>query len=98
MKEQAVSEWRPIESAPRDGTVVLVYDPDGLRMDHPSLEDWPEDGIHIVSAFFDPRRERWSTPLGITEGWPDDGPSYDLEYAEPTHWMTLPKPPQRTEP
>jgi hypothetical protein len=74
-----VSEWQPIETAPRDSTVVLVYRADagvftawftnpGFALGLPD-DEWTED-------------EWWSTDGTDLQG--------DLM---PTHWMPLPAPP-----
>lgn len=80
-------EWQPIETAPKDGTWILVYcdDPDDM---YEALDDSFEN--RPVSA-------QWTTNLnGLTvEGhwqfaWFDGGYYGDCK---PTHWMPLPEPP-----
>lgn len=72
-----VSQWQPIETAPRDGTVVLAYNARGARSGH----------RHFF-AFSDPAPEGqcWAAEAGWREPG-RDWPSY------PTHWMPLPAPP-----
>lgn len=76
-----MSDWRPIETAPRDGTRVLVSF--GAR------------GVHAV-AWEEPAHsgfEIWCVDDGkhgpyALRGYLDAGPT------APTHWMPLPPPPQ----
>jgi hypothetical protein len=88
-------KWRPIDTAPRDGTPILVaggtYVDDG-----PSTWAirYPFTGVRI--AYWD------ATPdaTGDYECWNGgpSGSSYDAEFwHEPTHWMPLPDPPETTE-
>ena len=76
-----MSEWRTIETAPRDGTWFLAS-----SINHGSMEVvcW-QDGAPSGSTFD-----------GTTEeGWVSDG-GLDRFYANPrwfTHWMPLPEPP-----
>jgi len=70
--------WEPIETAPKDGTPILLYqcvdqfdlaDPKGKMTDY------------YFSGFYNQRFKLW-------ECWESDQYSH-----EPTHWMPLPKPP-----
>lgn len=84
-------DWAPIETAPKDGTAVLVFfanlertDAAGNKATMGALRDWVE---RIEVAFYVNRR--WcesGTGHDMFEHWRD--PS-DL----PTHWMPLPPPP-----
>lgn len=72
-----MSAWQPIETAPRDGALILCFYPDRHGHDRYSLRywamgDWPSSGR--------------------TEGWSDQ--YRQLRKTEPTHWQTLPEPPQ----
>lgn len=75
-------EWQPIETAPRDGTHILVYGPcvDGdrqFRMEY-------ENEISTVYFYGDDDHDFFVLS--------------NVEYAdfpwEPTHWMSLPDPPK----
>lgn len=73
-----MSEWKTIESVPRDETVVLLYCP----------ESWDTKGVRVgwwhnaENALEDGWYENeWASHM-LT----------DL-YGKPTHWMPLPEPP-----
>ena len=80
-----VGEWQPIETAPKDGTKILVYTVHGdvelsdwYSISYPSYElcgvnDETGEGIYRKIA---------GNP---TEGWNSN---------MPTHWMPLPEPPK----
>ena len=74
-----MSEWRPIETAPIDRTIVLVFGPE-----HEGGEP------AVAAAFYDP----WAdSELGRKEGWwALDESGHHLMF--PTHWMPLPEPPE----
>lgn len=75
-------QWQPIETAPKDGTHILIY-----TVDHPGpvpARDMPAR----VTAF-------WYAPYGewhLVMAW-----GYEAEnqvYGVPTHWQPLPDPPK----
>ena len=82
-----MSEWQPIETAPKDGAAVLLYLPDaytmcgltdGIIIGHWSAADLPADAPeHSDDAWFH---------VSQTGGFYCD--------IEPTHWMPLPEPPE----
>lgn len=75
-------DWLPIETAPRDGTEVLIsggvclYDAEAYPQGHPFA------GVAIA---------RWTgTDSWLRNGY---GSEYDSEYwHKPTHWQPLPRP------
>ncbi len=78
-----MSEWQPIESAPKDGTWILLG---GGRTDD-------EDDARTIAV------GQWTNYLngGTTSwhwqfAWYDGG--YYGAYNNPTHWMPLPEPPK----
>lgn len=81
-----MNNWQPIDTAPKDGTVVLVWWPIG---DYPS-------GNHEFASFVD---FGGKVPEGTFDGKPyRNGWCNDRDGAylpvEPTHWMPLPEPPR----
>lgn len=74
-----MSEWRPIETAPKDGTTILVYRfyaPFGWHV--MGYARWSEIGDRISG---------W-----LSYGFSD--PPGNLGLGAPTHWHPLPSPPQ----
>ena len=87
-----MSEWQPIESAPKDGTRILVV--------------WPGDTIGVAWWKTNPRLDREmdakEAEAVAAFGWQasyfsdsDEMDDYDtsIPSAQPTHWMPLPAPP-----
>jgi hypothetical protein len=71
-------QWRTIESAPRDGTRVIVAYPDFVteaKYGDYRLEDETLNGWHFYDS-----EDPWYS-VGFND------------YPEPTHWMPLPKAP-----
>ncbi len=78
-----MSEWMPIETAPRDGTRVIVFSPYGVhsragyqgdcRCQHVCESYWHQPGNPQVEGF-------WTSPMGQAR-------------FRPTHWQPLPAPP-----
>jgi hypothetical protein len=84
-------DWQPIETAPRDGTWVLITGGDVSEMFR-EQDPYGFYGGPVVVAFFD-------SPLSLGEG----GWSYAFwdsawrsSFDAPTHWMPLPAPPVTT--
>ena len=75
-----MTDWQPIETAPRDGTWVLLA---GGSIEY----GWDGDSAPAVVAgqCVRPDPECWQF------AWYDGG--YYGEYENPTHWMPLPEPP-----
>ena len=92
-----MTEWMPIETAPKDGTRVLLYWPNysdcvgeigepvvmiGQWKENPRIAGTPvQDRLGMSPAY-------WATS--------DELDDYGLARAEhyPTHWMPLPTPPK----
>lgn len=87
--------WQPIETAPTDGSAVLIYSPAGVDKSYLSYEEgFPS---HIVVGRY--RSGQWITPFVTVETY--GGSEYTGTWtetenitAEPTHWQPLPEPPE----
>jgi len=79
-----MSEWLPIESAPKDGEPVLIWKPDERMV-----------GEYMMAAYWDDShyKEPGWVPVGgiYKQGYFSDVTESDQGY--PTHWMPLPAPP-----
>ena len=81
-----VTGWQPIETAPKDGTVILVYADQGPRFSGGRF-----NGIH--AATFDP-------VMGHGNGWGHGWIVAEYQNlgrgisGRVTHWMPLPAPPE----
>jgi len=70
-------EWQPIETAPKDGTEILLFG---------SLESSPKAMPHIgmemiYFGFFDKKSGAFYSEI------------FDAWFPKPSHWMPLPNPP-----
>lgn len=80
-------DWQPIETAPKNGTVVLIYRK--IEAEY-AAEGWaegskPGEMLCVWEA-------RWCEP-DFSEGyWADPG-DMGRVMDDPTHWMPLPSPP-----
>jgi hypothetical protein len=97
-----MSEWLPISTAPKDGTIVLLYCPEPVEAPRRSM-GWEHRGSHVVVARWasaDPSEwtdeDGWHLPAVEVEFGVYDDPSTDFMpvLADPTHWMPLPSPPE----
>lgn len=70
-------EWQTIETAPKDGTEVLISSKNGIKVAR--YEPW---------AWSDKTRDAFQWFIALQEG--NGGGTYAVD---PTHWMPLPLPP-----
>ena len=73
-------DWQPIESAPQDGTQVILWTSTDNADDALYVRDLL-DGEHVNEVqigYFNEDEDEWSTTY----------------IGKPTHWMPLPPPPQ----
>jgi hypothetical protein len=77
-----MSEWQPIDTAPKDGTQVLLYDPNLADIDENDLDDRRIPTPQLVGWW---RNKGWELV------------HYSAFRYNPTHWMPLPDgPAERT--
>lgn len=83
-----MSEWKPIETAPKDGTAILIAGGTYSSDMQDYFQDQPFDGVTIAS--FNTRALPTEAPfVGDNEG------AHDCYLRHrPTHWMPLPLPPE----
>ena len=83
---EAMPGWQPIETAPKDGSAVMIYGPQAGEISGPSdlpcicLASWTGQGDY--EGF------EWSTL---------DGDYYTV-WVKPTHWQPMPAPPAALKP
>ena len=80
--------WQPINTAPKDGTRVLLVQGDLIGVGRWHLEEsghWA-----TISEKGGKRTQEWED---TSSGWWEDVPQ---DMYEPTHWMPLPAPPTVT--
>ena len=85
------SQWQPIETAPKDGTSILIYTTGRHWREGWSDEEFGEGNKNpeVMEASWQP----WYSDE--MEGWMPA--NLDEEYGrfyEATHWMPLPEPPK----
>ena len=83
-------KWQPIETAPKDGTEILLYNEDGNIESGNWVEAEP-DGTDCMGS-----DAGWMSFSGFTfPGRSFGNPDYfTKQQAPPTHWMPLPEPPE----
>lgn len=91
-----MSEWQPIETAPKDGTRILAYGKGTDRAMWPAHEQMPLMQCVIYWSWHDDEIYEDTgnglfkkVPVRHLEMWKPIGP----HFFKPTHWMPLPEPP-----
>jgi hypothetical protein len=96
-----MTDWQPIETAPKDGTPILLWDPSmGGREHHMPYDALPNGGSYTTDdprlKWYDDRRYA----IGYWRPWAIEGKTKhpwgnrNSSWPEPTHWMPLPPPPE----
>lgn len=90
MGDGQMSEWQAIETAPRDGTRLLLWCVSATPDEGP-----PEEDICAV-GYWDADERFWDreTRSHVTGRWIGKPDTYYAIYLTPTHWMPLPRPPK----
>lgn len=76
-----MSEWQPIETAPKDGEVILIFKPDERMVGQYTLTAyWNDEEGGFIPAGGIHKQGYYSAVAGKDQGYP-------------THWMPLPNSP-----
>jgi hypothetical protein len=86
-----MSEWRTIESAPRDGTHILLYARDCGSQSECDIQIGFYLGMRFGTLFIN--NEEWTGWLSVSTYDNGHGDS-ENEHLTPTHWMPLPEAPK----
>jgi hypothetical protein len=86
MSEQTTA-WQPIETAPRDGTIILLA---GGTWGDEDLEEAPRV---MAARWYEHQRWRSDPVWGCWNVCCAEGGCSIFPYSDPTHWMPLPEPP-----
>jgi hypothetical protein len=84
------AEWRPIETAPRDGTPILLCSGDRVTAGH-----WEPERFPSAPEYNGTTGEylgQFETGEVVDAWWYSEDGGFDGEHP-PTHWMPLPTPP-----
>lgn len=79
-------QWKPIESAPKDGTWIVAITPE-------SIEDGRPSPFVFTTRWIETKVAYWEQEDADTQKRVIKDESHWADYESPTHWMPLPDPP-----
>lgn len=80
-----MTEWKPIETAPKNGTPFLTFSTDALCQARESALGYQSTPV-LVMAWM--ASNKYPYPVDEHGDW------HDFHCYEPTHWAPLPEPPE----
>jgi hypothetical protein len=95
-----MTDWQPIETAPRDGTALLLFCPGvsswNRKSGMPDIVTGLWENHCPVSTDGGPyEMGSWFSDIGdVDQGYESTGAYFEHERLRPTHWMPLPEPPE----
>lgn len=78
-------DWQPIETAPKDGTAILIWQPSHERHDDKHRGGNYDDNRYAIGY--------WRTDQDPSRGCEWMWGNRNAAFVTPTHWMPLPAPP-----
>jgi len=93
------ADWRDMESAPRDGTPILIYDPDAGFAGQPREHHMPDGALTAGECIYrlnDPRLQWYDDrryAIGYWRPWGGWG-NRNSATVTPKCWQPLPSPPE----
>lgn len=84
-----MSEWQPIETAPKDGTPIFIFQPDDHHFGYREVYTCDRSA---KTVYFDDKRYA----IGYWRPWGGWG-NRNRSRVSPTHWMPLPEPPKNAD-
>jgi len=88
-----MTEWQPIETAPKDGTAIRAKRVHDGRVICDGIAAWRT--VHFGELRDPISGEQFAAPEDAT-GWMCPKGVADKRFPTPTHWMPLPEPPEVT--
>lgn len=85
-----MSEWKPIESAPKDGTPIIIAITGGPNGPIVGEARWYWEGESFEDA---KKRGDWWWAGTQPEDF-HHGPVSEINFGDVNHWMPLPEPPE----
>ena len=86
-----MGEWKPIATAPKDGTPILIWQPDGGWFPNGKERHYECRGGSIDTSKY-VEYDNHHFAIGYWRPWGGWG-NRNSAYVNPTHWMPLPPPP-----
>src|SRR3990167_6045573 len=102
----AFGEWQPIETAPKDGRVIILavdYKRSGYDRVHCGFwvtsrrDRWiiKDQDTQVRDGWIDESRwQHFVSADSASEEWDDQDEGVFVREFDPTHWMPLPEPPK----
>lgn len=82
--------WQPIETAPKDGSPILLYG----TYQWEDYKNYQEGGIFVGYLYSSKSSEYYEEQDDVEEYWRLVNANPYIDKAQPSHWMPLPEVPE----